>query len=108
MSQTESLTDRTTRAAQWRFAGAGVAAVARFAIGIVLARLLSPADFGVVALAFVVLGLAGPLGDLGIGSAASAAHGAACAGWLYPRTAPRSCDGRPRGGAGSAGRLVAR
>ena len=69
MSQTESLTDRTTRAAQWRFAGAGVAAVARFAIGIVLARLLSPADFGVVALAFVVLGLAGPLGDLGVGSA---------------------------------------
>lgn len=69
MSSIQSLTHRTTSAAQWRFASAAVAAMARFAIGVLLARLLVPADFGVVALAFVVLGLAGPLGDLGIGRA---------------------------------------
>ena len=34
-----------------------------------LARLLTPADFGVMALAWVVLGLARTLGDLGIGGA---------------------------------------
>src|SRR5437773_2724149 len=65
----ESLTDRTTRAAQWRLAGAAVGAVAQLAVGVVLARLLVPADFGVMTLAFVVLGLAQPLSDLGIGGA---------------------------------------
>src|SRR5438105_9102303 len=65
----ESLTDRTTRAAEWRLAGAAVGAGSQFAIGVLLARLLPPADFGVMALAFVVLGLARPLGDLGLGGA---------------------------------------
>jgi O-antigen/teichoic acid export membrane protein len=46
-----------------------VSAVARFAIGLLLARLLTPADFGLVALAFVVTGFAQPIGDLGIGGA---------------------------------------
>src|SRR5262245_27271127 len=65
----ESLTGRTTRAIQWRFAGSAVGAMSQLGIGVLLARLLTPADFGVVALAFVVLGLARPLGDLGIGAA---------------------------------------
>lgn len=65
----ESLTDRTTRAARWRLAGSVVGAVSQLAVGVLLARLLTPADFGVMTLAFVVLGLAGPLGDLGIGGA---------------------------------------
>lgn len=65
----ETLTDRTTRAAQWRFAGSAIGAVSQLAVGAVLARLLTPADFGVMALALVVLGLARPLGDLGIGGA---------------------------------------
>jgi O-antigen/teichoic acid export membrane protein len=65
----ESLTDRTTRAVQWRFSGAAVGAVSQLAIGVLLARLLTPADFGLMALAFVVLGLARPLGDLGLGGA---------------------------------------
>jgi len=43
--------------------------VSQFAVSVVLARLLTPADFGVVALALVVLGLARPIGDLGIGNA---------------------------------------
>ena len=65
----ESLADRTTRATQWRLASALTSAVARLGIGVLLARLLPPADFGVVALAFVILGFAQPLGDLGIASA---------------------------------------
>jgi O-antigen/teichoic acid export membrane protein len=65
----ESLGDRTARAAQWRLAASVIGAASQFAVGVLLARLLAPADFGLVALAFVVLGLARPLGDLGIGSA---------------------------------------
>ena len=65
----ESLTDRTARAAQWRLVGSGVGALSQFAVSVLLARLLTPADFGVVALALVVLGLARPIGDLGIGNA---------------------------------------
>ena len=64
-----SLTDRTARAAQWRLVGSGVGALSQFAVSVLLARLLTPADFGVVALALVVLGLARPIGDLGIGNA---------------------------------------
>jgi PST family polysaccharide transporter len=65
----ESLTTRTARAAKWRLAGAAVGAVSQLVVGVLLARLLTPADFGVAALAYVVLGLAQPLGDLGLGSA---------------------------------------
>ena len=65
----ESLTTRTARAAKWRLLGAGAAGVSQFVVGVLLARLLTPEDFGIVGLAFVVLGLAQPLGDLGLGSA---------------------------------------
>lgn len=64
-----SLTTQTARAAQWRFTGAAVGAVSQLTVGVILARLLTPADFGLMALAFVVLGLARPLGDLGVGNA---------------------------------------
>jgi len=65
----ESLTDRTARAAQWRFAGSMVGAISQFVVGVVLARLLTPTDFGLIALAYVVLGLAQPFCDLGVGGA---------------------------------------
>lgn len=65
----ESLTTRTARAAQWRLAGAAVGAVSQLVVGVLLARLLTPGEFGIAALAYVVLGLAQPLGDLGLGSA---------------------------------------
>jgi O-antigen/teichoic acid export membrane protein len=64
-----SLADRATRATQWRLASALTSAVARLGIGVILARLLPPADFGIVTLAMIVIGLAQPLGDLGIASA---------------------------------------
>lgn len=65
----DSLMDRTTRAAQWRLGSAIVGAVAQLAVGILLARLLPPSDFGVITLAFVVLGLVRPFADLGIAGA---------------------------------------
>jgi PST family polysaccharide transporter len=65
----ESLTDRTVRAAQWHFASGMVGGVFQFAIAALLARLLSPDEFGLVALAMVVIGLASVFGDLGIGTA---------------------------------------
>lgn len=69
MVAADTLADRTVGAAQWRLASTLVGAVARFGIGVLIARLLAPADFGVVALALVVLGFAQPFGDLGIASA---------------------------------------
>src|SRR5437867_762534 len=65
----ETLTARTARAVQWRLAGAVVGAVSQLAVGVLLARLLTPADFGVMAFAFIVLDFARPLLDLGIGGA---------------------------------------
>ena len=69
MPVADTLTARTTRAARWRLGGAVVGAGLQFGVGVLLARLLAPADFGVVALAYVVLGLARSLCDVGIGDA---------------------------------------
>jgi lipopolysaccharide exporter len=65
----ESLTTRTARAIQWRFAATLVGAASQLLVGALLARLLTPADFGVTALAYVVLGLAQYMADLGLGGA---------------------------------------
>jgi O-antigen/teichoic acid export membrane protein len=65
----QSLTSRTARAAQWRFSGSIIGAALQFSVGVLLARLLTPRDFGVSALASLVMGLARLLGDLGMGSA---------------------------------------
>jgi PST family polysaccharide transporter len=69
MQIADTLTARTTRAAQWRLASSVVGAASQLGVGVLLARLLTPADFGVAALAYVVLGLAQPLGDIGVGRA---------------------------------------
>ena len=52
---------------QWRLASAVTVAAAQFGVGVLLARLLPPAEFGLVAMALVVLGLIRLLGDFGIG-----------------------------------------
>jgi O-antigen/teichoic acid export membrane protein len=65
----ESLTDRSARAAQWRLAASLAGGALQLAVGILLARLLAPVDFGVMALALLFHGLVQPLGDLGIGNA---------------------------------------
>ena len=56
-------------AAQWRLAGALVGAVSQLGVGMVLARLLTPANFGVLALASIVIGFVQPFGDFGLGAA---------------------------------------
>jgi PST family polysaccharide transporter len=64
-----SLGARTVNAVQWRFAGAAAAALSQLGSSIVLARLLAPEDFGVMALTWIVIGLLRPLSDLGLGNA---------------------------------------
>ncbi|HET7696467.1 MAG TPA: lipopolysaccharide biosynthesis protein [Vicinamibacterales bacterium] len=64
-----TLTDQAAVGAQWMLTAGTVGAVLQMAFGIVLARMLTPESFGLVALAFVVLGAARPLCDLSIGNA---------------------------------------
>jgi O-antigen/teichoic acid export membrane protein len=66
---TDSLTSRTARAGAWRFAEALVGAISQLATAAILARLLTPADFGLVTLALVIIGFAQPLRDVGTGNA---------------------------------------
>jgi PST family polysaccharide transporter len=61
--------DRAAQALPWRFAASVVSALFQFLIGVLLARLLPPAEFGLAALATVFLGLIQPFGDLGVSSA---------------------------------------
>lgn len=63
------LANRAMRAATWRFATMAVSSVVQFAVGIVLARLLPPSDFGLIALAFLLSGLATLVANLGLPNA---------------------------------------
>ncbi len=65
----DSLARRTKVALVWQFAGRGAGALIQFAVGIVLARLLMPRDFGIMALAMTVLSFVEALNDLGLGQA---------------------------------------
>ena len=65
----ETLSNRTARAAHWRFAGTVISGTSHLVVAVFLARLLSPAEFGIVALAQFALGLAQTVCDLGIGAA---------------------------------------
>ncbi len=49
--------------------GSGIRFVAQFGIGIALARLLPPEDFGIVGMAYIVTGFAGVVSQLGLGPA---------------------------------------
>jgi len=63
------LSARTLKAGQWRIASMAMQGVLQFAIGILLSRLLPPEDFGLAALAMVVIGFATMTSDLGLGPA---------------------------------------
>ncbi len=65
----ERLTTRAFSALRWGYAGFATRAVASFASGIVLARILGPKPFGQVAAATLVFGLANQLADGGFSSA---------------------------------------
>ncbi len=56
-------------AARWTVAGRGGRQIVRFAVSLVLARLLLPAEFGLMGVALVVIGFLDLVGDLGTGQA---------------------------------------
>ena len=64
----ESLGQRIKNGTFWAFIGHGLLQVLSLTAIIVLARLLSPDDFGVVAIAMVVWGMVRLFGDIGIGA----------------------------------------
>lgn len=64
-----SLGRRTVNAAQWQMASSATKGILQFGVTILLARLLTPVDFGLVALAMVVVGFAEMVVDLGFGPA---------------------------------------
>lgn len=68
-SANENLSRRTATAAQWRIGLSASQAAFQFVVGIVLARLLPPEDFGLLALAMIVTGFARFASNLGLAPA---------------------------------------
>lgn len=64
-----SLSGRAISGGQWRMASLIVQGVLHLLVGVVLARLLPPADFGLAALALIVIGFAAMVADVGVGAA---------------------------------------
>lgn len=64
-----TLTHSALHALKWRYVGTIFQVGLRFAVGVVLARLLSPEAFGVVGIALIAIGLVRLVGDLGFGVA---------------------------------------
>lgn len=67
--QTSSLTVRSIQGLFWMFSGAGVQVILQIAALAVLARLLSPEDFGLVSAALVFVSFSTIFADLGVGPA---------------------------------------
>jgi len=63
------LAERTLAALQWNYAGALARAVCQITIMIVLARLLGPEPFGLVAIAWLLIGVGTLISDFGFGAA---------------------------------------
>ncbi len=64
-----NLGQRARTAAGWQFLSQGISTGLQMLTSIVLARLLMPKDFGIVAMATMVTGLGGAFQDLGLGQA---------------------------------------
>lgn len=64
-----TLAGRAASAAQWQAASSVTKGVLQFGVTMLLARLLTPTDFGLVALAMIIVGFAEMVVDLGIGPA---------------------------------------
>ncbi|HEX2206249.1 MAG TPA: lipopolysaccharide biosynthesis protein [Longimicrobium sp.] len=64
-----TLAERTVRAGQWRMASWGIKTVLQLAVGVLLARLLAPAAFGLAGLAMVLIAFAQMVSELGLGLA---------------------------------------
>lgn len=64
----KTLTDRTISGLNWNFVANNLLAVINIVVGIILARLLAPQDFGLLGMTYVFLGLAELFVTLGMGS----------------------------------------
>lgn len=64
-----SLRTQAVRGGAWNMASAVLSFGVQFGVGIVLARLLPPADFGLIGVAMVVIGFGRMFVDLGLGQA---------------------------------------
>jgi len=62
-----NLRQRTINGLGWRFSAVWIQFISQFGISIVLARLVPPEDFGLVALAMIVIGFGELVTDLGLG-----------------------------------------
>lgn len=69
MSEGRPLAGRAISAAKWSYAGNIARAVGQFLIGIVLARILGPKAFGVVAIAWLMISAGKLVSDFGFGAA---------------------------------------
>lgn len=65
----DSLKNKAVTAVKWNYVGNAAKAVFQFVVGIALARLLSPADFGLAALAWMLIGFGALFADFGLSSA---------------------------------------
>jgi O-antigen/teichoic acid export membrane protein len=65
----KSLSEASFSALKWDYAGTATRAVSSLIITVVLARLLGPEPFGLLAAGWLVIGLANLVADLGLGSA---------------------------------------
>ena len=65
----ENLSEAAFHSLKWRYAGAVLQGTLQFAVGVILARLLSPEDFGIVGMAMIAIGFGKLVGDVGFGAA---------------------------------------
>ena len=64
-----SLKEQGSKAFLWDFSGRIASQATGFVISIFLARLLEPAEFGLIAMVMVIMGIAGIFSDVGLGGA---------------------------------------
>lgn len=67
--ESSGLARRSLGALKWNYLGTGIKVLSQLVIGIVLARLLGPEPFGLIAIAWLVLGLGSLIADSGLGVA---------------------------------------
>ena len=65
----EDLRTKTIRASGWMLGSRVISQAISFAFGIILARLLMPDDYGLIAMVVAFSALGGLLSDVGLGSA---------------------------------------
>ena len=67
--ESDSISQRSYRALLWNYFGSAVRMSSQFLIGIILARLLGPEAFGIVAIGWLMVGLGNLVADFGLSAA---------------------------------------